>query len=256
MENMQQGHQGTSSSSSREISPSCSPGTMTTMNAPRYGTTVPNRIFVGGITTDTTEQELQVLFSRFGKVSAVKIINDRAGVPRGYGFVTFETDDEAKRVLRDGDNLILKGRKLNVAIAIKKQPLGRSIDSTHFLPNGTMMFQQPGGLAFPAYPFSDAPHFYSPESLYQFNLNAGHTGNGSHLNQVPNSPRSGPGHASYPTVFYQQPMYFTQPQVLPNGYPSHFQAAPNNPGAAMPGAAWPHYLMPQVMVNSQHMNHV
>lgn len=41
--------------------------------------------------------------------------------------MTFETDDEAKRVLRDGDNLVLKGRKLNVAIAIKKQQVGRGV---------------------------------------------------------------------------------------------------------------------------------
>lgn len=64
---------------------------------------------------------MESLFSRFGNVNAVKIINDRAGVPRGYGFITFDTEDEAKRVLREGDNLILKGRKLNVATAIKKQ---------------------------------------------------------------------------------------------------------------------------------------
>jgi RNA recognition motif-containing protein len=42
-----------------------------------------------------------------------------------YGFITFETEEEAKRVLREGDNLVLKGRKLNVAIAIKKQQVGR-----------------------------------------------------------------------------------------------------------------------------------
>ena len=65
------------------------------------------------------------MFARFGNVNAVKIINDRAGIPRGYGFVTFDSEEEAKRVLREGDNLVLKGRKLNVAIAVKKQPIGR-----------------------------------------------------------------------------------------------------------------------------------
>ena len=52
------GHQ-VLNNSSREISPSCSPGAMsTTLNAPRYGTTVPNRIFVGGITTDVSNFDL------------------------------------------------------------------------------------------------------------------------------------------------------------------------------------------------------
>lgn len=49
-----------------------------------------------------------------------------------YGFITFETEEEAKRVLRDGDNLVLKGRKLNVAIAIKKQQIGRIGEFTFF----------------------------------------------------------------------------------------------------------------------------
>lgn len=51
-----------------------------------------------------------------------------------YGFITFETEEEAKRVLREGDNLVLKGRKLNVAIAIRKQQVGRigkSLTSDH-----------------------------------------------------------------------------------------------------------------------------
>ncbi|KAI1289848.1 Protein boule-like [Halotydeus destructor] len=244
---------------------------MTTLNAPRYGTTVPNRIFVGGITTDTSEHELESLFSRFGKVSAVKIINDRAGVPRGYGFITFETDDEAKRVLREGDNLILKGRKLNVAIAIKKQLVGRSIDSSHFLPSGTMaMFQPNNGLAFPTYPISEATHYFtaSPESLYHHFNAAALAGSG--LNQ-PTSGGCGagaatsPGNPAGPTypIIYQHPFYYAQPtHHLPTGFTSHHFPATGPPPTggpptpiSAPGAHWPQYVMPQVMVNS-HMGHV
>jgi len=56
------------------------------------GTLVPNRIFVGGISANTTEGELMQLFSSYGTVKAAKIIQDRAGVSKGYGFITFESE--------------------------------------------------------------------------------------------------------------------------------------------------------------------
>lgn len=72
-------------------------GTPPVNNAPKYGTLVPNRVFVGGISANTTEVELAQLFSAYGTVKATKIISDRAGVSKGYGFVTFESEEEAKR---------------------------------------------------------------------------------------------------------------------------------------------------------------
>lgn len=85
------------------------------------GTLVPNRIFVGGISANTTEGELMQLFSNYGTVKAAKIIQDRAGVSKGYGFITFESEDDAKRPLREAENIVLRERKLNIAPAIKKQ---------------------------------------------------------------------------------------------------------------------------------------
>ena len=47
---------------------------------------------------DTTESELCRVFSAYGNVKSTKIIVDRAGVSKGYGFVTFETELEASRL--------------------------------------------------------------------------------------------------------------------------------------------------------------
>lgn len=82
---------------------------------------MPNRIFVGGISANTTEDELMQLFNNYGKVKAAKIIQDRAGVSKGYGFITFESEDDAKRLQREAEDIVLKERKLNIAPAIKKQ---------------------------------------------------------------------------------------------------------------------------------------
>jgi RNA recognition motif-containing protein len=89
-------------------------------NAPKYGTRVPNRVFVGGLSGDTTEAEMEGLFSNYGQVSSAKIISDRAGVSKGYGFITFETEEQARNLLKMSE-VYLKNRKLNIAPAIKKQ---------------------------------------------------------------------------------------------------------------------------------------
>ena len=41
------------------------------------------------ISYQTKESEVEHLFAKFGKVTSVKIINDRAGVPRGYSLIVF-----------------------------------------------------------------------------------------------------------------------------------------------------------------------
>ncbi|XP_017071736.1 protein boule isoform X1 [Drosophila eugracilis] len=97
-------------------------GLETPLAAPKYGTLIPNRIFVGGISGDTTEADLTRVFSAYGTVKSTKIIVDRAGVSKGYGFVTFETEQEAQRLQADGECVVLRDRKLNIAPAIKKQP--------------------------------------------------------------------------------------------------------------------------------------
>ncbi|NWI89768.1 BOLL protein, partial [Pitta sordida] len=93
------------------------------ISSPRFGTVTPNRVFVGGIDFEINENDLKKFFARYGSVRELKIINDRAGVSKGYGFVTFETQEEAQKVLQDAKNLNYKGKKLNIGPAIRKQQL-------------------------------------------------------------------------------------------------------------------------------------
>ncbi|GFT20444.1 protein boule-like [Nephila pilipes] len=86
------------------------------------GSLIPNRIFVGGIATSVTEWDLRSRFMSYGTVKSVKIIRDHLGISKGYGFITFSTKDEAKRALEKTE-MIFKGRKLNIAPAIRKQVL-------------------------------------------------------------------------------------------------------------------------------------
>lgn len=92
-------------------------------NVPRYGTVIPNRVFVGGIDFKTKEEDLQKFFCSFGIVRDTKIIRDRAEVSKGYGFVTFETAEEADKVRDQQESLYLNGKKLNIGPAVRKQQL-------------------------------------------------------------------------------------------------------------------------------------
>lgn len=56
---------------------------------------------------DTTESELCRVFSAYGNVKSTKIIVDRAGVSKGYGFVTFETEQEAQRLQSEVSDFFL-----------------------------------------------------------------------------------------------------------------------------------------------------
>ncbi|KAG1687801.1 Protein boule [Nymphon striatum] len=132
-------------SESREISPSSSPANAN--NAPKFGTLILNRVFVGGIAGSTTEVELHDLFSKYATVKATKIILDRAGVSKGYGFVTFSCESEAKRVLEEPE-IMLKDRKLNVAQAIKKQVEATSAISGPVIYPSSMPCTYQNGMAF------------------------------------------------------------------------------------------------------------
>jgi hypothetical protein len=130
-----------------------------------YGTLVPNRIFVGGISSSTTEEELVDLFSPYGLVRATKIIVDRAGVSKGYGFVTFETEEEAKRLYnaindKEIDPIVHRERRLNIAPAVKKQTsivsdgvsVGIPVSRAHELPYGSALDgTTSGGYGLPYY---------------------------------------------------------------------------------------------------------
>jgi len=119
----------------------CSPSStpLSGGHTPKYGTVIPSRIFVGGIAANTTDAELKQYFSSFGSVKDTKIITDRAGVSKGYGFVTFETQEDADRIIKkESDNLIFKDRKLNIGPAVRKQGLPRPYDSN--IPPGSVLF--------------------------------------------------------------------------------------------------------------------
>ncbi|XP_045913864.1 protein boule-like isoform X2 [Micropterus dolomieu] len=99
-------------------------------NTPLLGTVIPNRIFVGGIDYKVNESDLRHVFSQHGAVKEVKIVIDRAGMSKGYGFVTFETQDDALKILHNANGICFKDKKLSIGQAVRKQQASVQTKST------------------------------------------------------------------------------------------------------------------------------
>jgi RNA recognition motif-containing protein len=72
-------------------------------------------IYVGNLSYEVTEEDLQQAFESFGEVTSAKIITDRSsGVSRGFGFVEMPTKAEAEAAMTGLNGTELKGRTLTV----------------------------------------------------------------------------------------------------------------------------------------------
>ncbi|XP_007108597.1 deleted in azoospermia-like [Physeter macrocephalus] len=85
------------------------------------GRIMPNTVFVGGIDIRMDETEIRSFFARYGSVKEVKIITDRTGVSKGYGFVSFYNDVDVQKIVESQINF--HGKKLKLGPAIRKQTL-------------------------------------------------------------------------------------------------------------------------------------
>lgn len=81
------------------------------------------RIFVGGLSYNTTSAELQTAFEEVGPVSSAEVITDReTGRSRGFGFVEMPNDEDAQAAIQRFDGTELDGRRLSVNEARERAP--------------------------------------------------------------------------------------------------------------------------------------
>ncbi len=74
-----------------------------------------NKLFVGGLSWNTTTEELQQAFAACGDVVEAKVITDReTGRSRGFGFVTYQDGESANRAIAELDGSTLDGRTIRV----------------------------------------------------------------------------------------------------------------------------------------------
>ncbi|PSN45098.1 hypothetical protein C0J52_05077 [Blattella germanica] len=189
----------------------------------------------------------------YGNVKATKVISDRAGVSKGYGFVTFETEEEAKRLMRDSECIVLKERKLNIAPAIKKQPFNRTYEAaspptvhsnTIYYQNGVPFTFHNGVAYFPttppqhAAPAGPMPTAGDPTAVYQ-----------TTFGPPPAAATHTPAATAYPVIYpctapptmYMTPQQF-QYQPMPPQAPASqyvYATSTSSASAAAPGSGPP-----------------
>ena len=77
-----------------------------------------NKLFVGGISWDTTDRSLRDAFEACGEVLEAKVITDReTGRSRGFAFVTMSDSEGATRAIETLDGAAVDGRNVRVGIA-------------------------------------------------------------------------------------------------------------------------------------------
>jgi cold-inducible RNA-binding protein len=73
------------------------------------------RLYVGNLSYNTTENQLQEIFSEHGPVTNVDLIMDKfSGRPRGFGFVTMENKENAEAAIQALHGKNIDGRDLTV----------------------------------------------------------------------------------------------------------------------------------------------
>lgn len=81
------------------------------------------KLFVGGLSWDTTEQSLQNFFSQAGSVVSASVITDRyTGKSKGFGFVEMATPEEAEKAKQELNGQTLDGRAIAVNEARPQAP--------------------------------------------------------------------------------------------------------------------------------------
>src|ERR1700722_3561855 len=85
------------------------------------------KLYVGSLPYSVTEEELNNLFSAYGKIESVRIITDKfTGQSKGFGFVEMADGDEAQKAIEAINSMKLNGRTLIVNEARPEQKRERS----------------------------------------------------------------------------------------------------------------------------------
>lgn len=83
------------------------------------------KIYVGNLSSDTTDDDLRREFEAFGKVDTVSLVKDRySGQPRGFGFIEMPTKAEAEAAITGLKGRAINGRTLDVSEAHPRPPGG------------------------------------------------------------------------------------------------------------------------------------
>jgi RNA recognition motif-containing protein len=82
-----------------------------------------NKLYVGNLSYNTTEDQLHTLFTQVGPVESVALITDRqTGQSKGFAFVEMQSSSDAQKAIEQLNNKEIDGRALTVNEARPPKP--------------------------------------------------------------------------------------------------------------------------------------
>lgn len=83
------------------------------------------KLYVGNLSYNVDQTELEDMFAKYGNVRSAQVIQDRdSGRSKGFGFVEMANDDEALEAIEGLNDREKDGRRLTVNEARPKEPRG------------------------------------------------------------------------------------------------------------------------------------
>ena len=89
-------------------------------------------VFVGGLPTDVDNRRLYSLFRKEGRIVGCRMIFNRMGISKGYGFIEFGNPRDAWRTIRKWNNTTLGGRVLTVEYRRRRRTNRRRFAGNNF----------------------------------------------------------------------------------------------------------------------------
>lgn len=81
-----------------------------------------NKLFVGNLSWDAGDAELEELFSQYGEVTSARVVTDKfTGKSRGFGFVEMGSDEMAQAAISALNEQDFLGRPISVSVARPKE---------------------------------------------------------------------------------------------------------------------------------------
>jgi RNA recognition motif-containing protein len=71
-------------------------------------------LYIGNLKFESNEETLKEAFGKFGNVVEARVPRNDGGRSKGFGFVQFETEEEAQKAIEGMDNQQLLGRTMRV----------------------------------------------------------------------------------------------------------------------------------------------
>ena len=82
-----------------------------------------NKVFVGNLPFSTDDAKLKELFSDYGEITEAVIIKNKfSGRSKGFGFVTFASEESAQKAISEMNEKEIEGRKITVKEATPFNP--------------------------------------------------------------------------------------------------------------------------------------